>query len=652
MKNEPVRTAQSSKKQSPRHVLQRTTDTVFSPQIASVSPIPLRKNASNSRPQGISSQYGVALIVLAAVMAVLGWRLFSLVLGGTGLPLASAAESNRVREIVSFSPRGKIYDRNGVVLADNINDFQLIGIPDELFSQDDGQLARDIFAIDQIDTESLSNSIDAVGESYSLPIVLLQGLSQEQAIAIEQQIPSRSSLSIQAVPIRTYATVPGLSHILGYNGFVTQEDLDNDVENRLHTTDTIGKTGIEYEYDRFLRGVNGVSRFEVDAAGSIVRNLGTSPEQAGQDVWLTIDIELQQALAEAVQRQMDLSGTTRGSAIATDPQTGEVLAMVSLPDFDNNLFARGISAEDFSELTNNPDQPLLNKVVSGGFTSGSVIKPLVAAAALQEGIVDPNTTIVDDGALVVPSENDPDVEFTFRGWRPEGLGVMNVRSALAWSSNIFFYIVAGGFEDFQGLGESTLTQYYRDFGLGSPTGIDLPGEITGLVPDAQWKQEVLGEEWFVGDTYNISIGQGDLIVSPLQIHSANSVVLNDGEVVKPQLLRQLGDQQASLGQTQRDLDIDDEHFQIIREGMRQVLIDGTTDGSVFADVPVIVAGKSGTAETNTPDGRDPHAWFTAFAPFDDPEIAITVLIEEGTGGSQFAAPAIAEAMEAYFTDRR
>jgi penicillin-binding protein 2 len=310
--------------------------------------------------------------------------------------------------------------------------------------------------------------------------------------------------------------------------------------------------------------------------------------------------------------------------------------MVSLPSYDNNVFSGQLSENKYQQYLSDPNQPLYNKVIAGGYTSGSIIKPLVASGALQEGVVDENTIIVDGGAISLPGG------FVFRGWRPGGLGPMNVRSAIAWSSNIYFYTVGGGYGGIEGLGEERLTSYYRQFGLGEKTGIDLPNEIDGRVPDEEWKQQNKGEDWYVGDSYNISIGQGDLLISPLQINLAHAAIANDGYVLSPHL------NQTQETVTKRELSVDKSNLQIVREGMRQVLTNGTTCDCLFSKVPATVAGKSGTAETNTPGGRRPHAWYSAFAPYEDPEIMVTILIEEGVGGSLYAAPAIAKTMEAYF----
>jgi penicillin-binding protein 2 len=291
---------------------------------------------------------------------------------------------------------------------------------------------------------------------------------------------------------------------------------------------------------------------------------------------------------------------------------------------------------------------LTNKAIAGGYTTGSTIKPLVAAAALEEKVVTPSTIIVDSGAISVTSIYQPGQAFVFRGWRPGGLGPMNVRSGLAMSSNIYFYTVGGGYGDIEGLGVERLSSYYRQFGLGEQSGIDLPGETSGRVPDPAWKRDQFGTDWFVGDTYNISIGQGDLLISPLQLTLANMTVANGGYLLKPQLLHKIGDEVVSGRSVRREISVSKTNLQIVREGLRQVVTNGTTCECVFNNVPVKVAGKTGTAQTTSTEERRPHAWFVAYAPHDTPRFMGGAMLEEGSGGSQYAAPVLARGMAEYF----
>ena len=593
----------------------------------------------------------IIIIGIVLLSAGLMSRLFFLQVV-EGARFNELANGNRIRETISYAPRGNIYDRNGVLLATNTITFQLSATPyllepDEQDRQSDYQKLSSLI---DITPQVLKEESEDEGLAYPLPILLAENVDHEKALAIRQVLPELKGFSLDEVPTRKYKSDSALAHIVGYVGRVSEADLDQDSEEVLLPIDFIGKTGVEKTYDEYLRGVNGIERTEVDSLGRPIRLLARQPAERGEDLHLTIDYEVQKRLANEMRKQMKLSKTSRSSGVALDPESGAVIAMVSLPSYDNNLFARGISDKDFNRLLKNPNQPLINKVVQGGYTTGSTIKPVVASAALQENIVTPNTTIVDSGSIAVTSVYDPGQSFVFRGWRPEGLGAMNVRSAIAWSSNIYFYTVGGGHGGISGLGGEKLSQYYRLFGMGERSGIDLPSEIPGRVPDEAWKREVKGEDWFVGDSYNISIGQGDMLVSPLQLTLADMAIANDGYVLEPFVVDRVGDRQVNERTVRREVPVDKRNLQIVREGMRQVLTDGTTCECRFSKVPVKVAGKSGTAQTTSNDSRRPHAWYTAFAPYnnDSPEIMATVLIEEGSGGSTYAAPAIAGAMETFF----
>lgn len=587
------------------------------------------------------------LIILSGL--IMGLRLFELQVKAYNR-YNNLANGNRIRETVSFAPRGNIYDRKGQLIASNDIAFQLSVTP-YLTSKDEGQrelIYSQIASILKLNQQSIKAKAESFGLEYPLPITVQNNIKYDQALNLSQFLPRLEGFNLSEVPIRSYVSDSGMAHIIGYIGAVSKDDLVNDEENNLLPIDIIGKSGIEKQYDNILRGYNGLDRTEVDTLGQPVRVLAKRLPKTGKDITLTIDLELQRRLAKELEFQMKKANVSKASAIAMDPNNGEVMAMVSIPYYDNNLFAQGITTVDFDRLVNDPNQPLINKVISAGYTTGSTIKPMVASAALEEKVITPETIIVDSGAIAVTSQYQPGVQFVFHGWRPGGLGPMNIRSAIAWSSNIYFYTVGGGHGSIDGLGVNRLTKYYRMFGLGEYSEIDLPNEINGLVPDIVWKKENKNEDWYVGDSYNISIGQGDLIVSPLQLTLGNMSIANGGYLMKPQLLLKIGDQNIESRNVKREITVSKNNLQIVREGMRQVITNGTTCECIFNKVPVKVAGKSGTAETNTPDGKRPHAWFTAYAPFDNPQIMITAMLEEGSGGSLYAAPAIAGAFETFF----
>lgn len=558
------------------------------------------------------------------------------------------ADGNRLRSKITYAPRGRILDRHGVVLAENVPSFQLVARPYLLPKEESGRIALygQIGRYSQTSPEEIKRLTEARGLDYTQALLIKEALTYEQALKLEQKLADTGGFSLDAVPIRQYKSDAAMSHILGYVGRVSEEELKRG--SNLLAVDFIGKEGVEQSYDNLLRGQNGVIETEVDSGGRPVRVLSERPTRPGQDIRLTIDYELQQQLAASIAEQSQKAGVKRAAGVVLDPKTEDILASVSLPSYDNNLFSRGIAEKTYQQLLNDSGAPLQNRVISANYPSGSIIKPMHLTGALQEGVVNQNTTIVDRGKIVVPSVYDSSVSYTFNGWNLSGLGPMNARRAIAMSSDIYFYTVGGGYQGFKGLGVEKLAEYYRRYGLGRLTDVDLPAESAGRVPTPDWKKQATGEDWFIGDTYNISIGQGDILVSPLQMASATSSLLRNGQLLQPHVFSQTVDGNTKFGTKPRgEVGVKPEYFQIVREGMQQV-IGGTTSASTFAQVPVKVAGKSGTAETDPTTKRKSHAWYTAYAPVDNPRLVFCVLLEEGEGGSQFAAPAIAKTMQWYF----
>lgn len=588
----------------------------------------------------------ILLPLVVAAFLVLLVQLFNLQIV-QGERMRGIAEGNRVRESVTFAPRGRILDRNGVVLADNTASFQLSVTPYRL--PEEKHERQEIYATIGETIDRSAKEVAKVAESKGLdhpqPLLAVEHIPYETALKLEYVLPELTGFSLDAVPMREYKQEAALAHILGYVGRVSEEELEE--KPSLNPIDFIGKAGVEVEMDDILRGENGVVETEVDALGRPLRTLREKVAEPGEDIRLTIDYELQKRFAAAVKEQMANAGVNKASGVIIDPRSGEVLAMVSFPSYNNNLFARGISAEEYGRLVNDPLQPMLNRAISGGFPSGSTIKPINLLGALETGTVSESTIIVDTGQIVVGSLYDPSAQFVFRGWDPSGLGPMDARRAIAMSSNIYFYTVAGGQPGFKGMGIDNLVKYYRMFGLGKRTGIDLPNETAGLVPDPQWKKSEIGEDWVLGDTYHLAIGQGNLLVSPLQMARAYSVIVNGGKLLKPHINLEAEPEVLARPKVRA------KNYKITQEGMRMTVTgSGTTSPSVFANVPVPVAGKSGTAETD-PGVRKSHAWFAAYAPYgSSPEVLSVLLLEEGEGGSQFSAPAIAEAFEWHFRDVR
>jgi penicillin-binding protein 2 len=580
----------------------------------------------------------IATTIFGILLVLCAWRAFSLQVI-RGAPYLTAANGNRIQDEVSYAPRGTIYDRHGRVLATNTVSVQLAVTP-YLLDRDTSARKNDYQTVADIIKKSPSYVQDLAeteGLSFTRPLTVSENLSHGDMLHIEQALPRLPGFTLDTVPIRKYTAAAGLAHVLGYVGKVNKDDLAQ--HPNLLPTDHIGRTGVEATYDIAIRGANGRKRMEVDAFGRPIRLLANTKATIGSDLHLTIDLDLQTKLVGELRAQLRKTGSKRAAGVAVDPRTGEVLAMASLPDYDNNQFAKGISQRAYQRLLADSNNPLLNRTIAGTYPSGSTIKPLVAAAALQEGVINEDTTIVDRGYIDIPNRYNASRGYRFRGWRPGGLGPMDVRRALAYSSNIYFYTIGGGHGGIDGLGASRLVRYYRSFGLGQRTGIDLPGEVSGTVPDPETKQELTGTPWYLGDTYNISIGQGDLRLTPLQILMAHAAIANNGSLLQPHLATQ----PSPKGHTKptKAIPIAPSHLQIVREGMHDMPYRGVFSSSRFARIPVQIAGKTGTAQASNPGGGGrPHGWFVAFAPYEKPHIALLVMIENVEGSTVALDPVV------------
>jgi penicillin-binding protein 2 len=500
--------------------------------------------------------------------------------------------------------------------------------------------------------EEIRDKAEAKGLRQTQPVLVVSGLEREKALTFDQQAGEITGFSLDVNPLREYLDGGVLSHLFGYTGRINEAELEKHKE--YLPTDFIGKLGIERSYEEVLRGVAGSERTEVDAEGRPVKLLASKPVTSGLNLVLSISHPLQLQLTESLTKQVERSGSRRGAAVALDPRSGEVLAMVSLPGYDNNLFSKGISEPDYRNLADDPAQPLFNKAIGGAYPTGSIIKPIVASAALQEKVVTPATAVEDTGQIEVPNRYDPTKPFIFRSYDAGGLGIVNLRKALALSSNVYFYTIGGGFGGIEGLGVGRLAGYYQKFGLGKPTGIDVPNETGGRLPDPDWKKRVKKEDWYTGDTYNLAVGQGDLAASPLQMAAATAAIANGGTLYKPRVVNKVVDGQGKVVKEFGPEAISEGlvsavNLAVVREGMRQVVTSGTACCMIEEQVSVAVAAKTGTAETDPGGKRKPHAWFTAFAPYNDPKIVIVALVENSGEGSEFAAPAVREVLAWCFT---
>ena len=574
------------------------------------------------------------------VLAVLAGRVF--VLNTVqGEKYQGMSERNSLRMLTIPAPRGIIYDRTGQALVQNIPTLDLAVVPSDL-PREEGDRVRErelLRSIIDIDQEVASSVFGAKGNTAS-PVLLKSRLTQEEMLIFLSRQTDFPGVVLTRSAEREYRDGAIFSHLIGYEGKIRQQELDDYPEYGL--SDMIGKEGIEKSYESFLRGKNGADRVEVDALGKIKKELGSVQPVPGNDIILHIDAELQKKIFDSLSMLLETKNLKRAAAVAMNPETGGVLALVSLPSYDNNLFSGGIDQKHYEELLTDDARPLFNRAVSGEYPPGSTIKPVVAAAALAEGVVNEHTEIESRGGISIG-------KFFFGDWKAHGF--TDIRRAIAVSSDVYFYSVGGGYGSVPGLGMRRMKAYEEFFGYGKKTGIDIPGEADGFLPDPDWKQRRFGERWYIGDDYHAAIGQGFVTATPLQILNSIATIGNGGILREPRLVSHIRDASGKLSPVEspvvrRDF-VDANILRIVREGMRETVTEGTAQP--LKDLPVAVAGKTGTAQFGT--GKDTHGWFVSFAPYEKPEIALIVLVE-GQGEEGYnAVPVTKEVYQWYFGDR-
>ncbi|HCM37018.1 MAG TPA: penicillin-binding protein 2 [Candidatus Wildermuthbacteria bacterium] len=563
-----------------------------------------------------------------------------------GDELERKAQENAIRSVPIASDRGVIYDNFGAQLVFNKSSFDFVcdkrDLPADRTEKE--RILRRASDILNIPFADLKAEFDKTSNPKFL---LVQNLSHEHLVVLETRAEELEGCEIQKNTIREYAAGPTLSHILGYTAKISPEELRE--RSDYFVTDQIGKTGIERAYETELRGVPGKILTEKDALGRVVKEGGEIASFPGKSLVLWLDFGLQQKLKEALEDTLSRIGAKKAVAVALDPATGGVLSLVSIPGFDNNLFSRGITHEQYEEIVSDPLNPLFNRAIAGNYPAGSTIKPLVASAALEEHIIDPDKKILTRGYIEVPHAYDPDIVYRFPDWKDHGW--VDMRDAIAVSSNVYFYTIGGGFEDQKGLGPTRLKEYLTKFGWGSKTGIDLPGEGKGLVPDPEWKRRVKGEGWWDGDTYLFSIGQGNVLATPLQVAASFVPLANGGKLYKPQMVKEIVETGTAFPPVViREGIIDKENIEVVREGMRQAVKWGSA--VLLNQLSVSSGAKTGTAQTGRKDAQGLdylYSWVTVFAPYENPKIVLTVMVEDAKEGSLAVLPVAKEALEWYFT---
>jgi len=565
------------------------------------------------RREGIDKRLSNLLTGLSIIFVILGISLWFFQVSRTDT-YAALAYNNRLRMLRLPADRGEIYDRNGAPLAKDINTFSIMGYPLDIRKNDLVPVIVKVF-----NDHGLPLSRDQIERSikgqYLVPyraVTIVKDLTLSQMTDIISDPRFPSLLFPMKVSRRTYPAGPLVSHLLGYVAEINREELA-DMEGDYRGGDMIGKAGVEKNFEDVLKGKPGKQAIEVDARGRKVRTLNFTPSRSGKDIKLSIDLGSQLLVANRF-------GDFKGAAVAIDVFSGEILTLFSSPGYDNNPLTRGISSEEWRLISLDKERPLMNRCISGLYPPGSTFKPVIALAGLEKGTINSRTTFYCNGAMRLGDR-------TFRCWKRSGHGRVDLAEAIKESCDVYFYNVGlkTGIDD--------LSKMASIFGVGKITGIPLPSERSGNVIDRQWKRKNIGERWYSGDTVNYSIGQGYLLMTPLQIARMYASFANGGKMIAPRLTPAVINEVPEGGTT----DISKAHFELIREALRQVVKDGTAKQA--GQYGVSVAGKTGSCQN--PHGPD-HALFAGYAPADDPRYAVALVLEAGEHGGSVASPIAGE----------
>ncbi|RMF85561.1 MAG: penicillin-binding protein 2 [Nitrospinota bacterium] len=550
---------------------------------------------------------------------------------------ARKAEENRVRIVSQRDIRGKILDRAGRAMATNRPSFNLFLRPEDV-----PDMKRTLLFLTEelgLDGQEVERKLKTSSAYQTIPIA--RDLNRGQVAYFLEHRWDFPGLSLEVEPLRSYRLGEVAAHVLGYIGEINEAQWKKKRKEGYQRGDFIGQYGIEQYFESVLRGQKGRKQIEVDVVGRELRVLRSIPPRPGHNVVLTIDLPLQRYIEE------ELSDEYAGAVVVLDPQSGEVLALVSRPAFDPNLFAKGISRRDWMRLLLDPRHPLQNRAIAGQYPPGSVFKIVMAAAGLEEGAVQPQTAVNCPGYF-------PFGRRIYRDWKPGGHGILTLHGAIVESCDVYFYRLGNK------LGIDTIARYARGFGLGEKTGIDLPHEKSGLVPSAAWKKRERNEPWYPGETISVAIGQGYNLVTPIQLASLISAVANGGTLWKPQLIKRIETADGKVvqefsPQVRGHLPVHPQNLQVIREALYGVVNEAKGTGRRARIEGFGVAGKTGTVqvvslrhEKELPPHLRDHGWFVAFAPFDHPRIALAILGEHGGKGGSAYAPLAKKIIERYF----
>jgi penicillin-binding protein 2 len=546
------------------------------------------------------------------------------------------AEDNRIRVVPIAAPRGPLLDRHGRPLVENRPSFNLLLSSEQ--SQDlDDSVARLAQALG-LGEAAIRERLARRRTPYD-PVLVKADASLEEVAVLEARRFELPEASVQVVPVRSYPLAAAAAHALGRVGEVTQRQLDSPAFADLKAGDLVGQAGLEAQYNRALMGRDGFRRVIVTSRGREMDEAERLPPTDGPSLTLTLDADLQRAMERAFQGRA-------GAAVALDPQTGEVLALTSSPAYDPNQFTMGIEPARWNELSRDPETPLMNRVIQGQYAPGSLFKIVMALAALGEGVVTPERSFYCPGYLTI-------YDNLFRCNKADGHGMVNLRRALAHSCNVYFYQVGVLLEI------DRIARWAKRLGLGAPSGVDLPHEAAGLVPSPEWKQRTQRLPWYAGETVSVAIGQGQLMITPLQAARMVAAVANGGKLVRPRLVKALGGQRV-VAAPPEDLGLSPERLAVVRAGLCAVVNEHGTGWRARMD-SVAVCGKTGSAQVvsharlaraGAAPNWQPHGWFVAYAPAEQARIALAVIVEHGGSGGEAAAPVAREILAEFFRERR
>jgi penicillin-binding protein 2 len=568
-----------------------------------------------------------------------------------GPRLSALARANSTRHVVLEADRGIIYDRHGTPLVENSPVWNLVVVPAgmALEARDRTAELAELSRLSGVPEEKIAAKVLTAADEFAA-VTVKANLTEAEELAVEERLPDLPGVSISERSVRAYVDPLVFGHVIGYVGPIAPPELKRLEAQGYQADEMIGRVGVEAGLEAYLRGADGWADEEVDARGRVDKVLAMQPPIAGDAVYLTLDASLQRATASALAAGLARDGKTAGASVVLDPRTGEVLAMVSLPGYDTNLFTHGISQADYSRLLTDPDKPLLNRAIAGQYAPGSTFKMVTATAGLQEGKITPQTLLNCPPYVNVNG-------WIYHNWASYSLGYMNVAKALATSCDTFFYQVAAM------VGDVALARYARAYGFGTAKEIELPGVMAGLVPDRIWKQLQCGVpdlnsdacRWSEGDTITFGIGQSYLLTTPLNQAVYVAALANGGHVLKPTLVHAVTKADGGVVMKQQTavtgtVPASPDNIQAVREGMREEINRPYNMNYWFraAGVPADGGGKTGTAQWGG-SGLDlpTHAWFVFFAPYSQPEVALSIFVERGELSEVEAAPIGVDIMKFY-----